>query len=68
MTEDGVSVDHSSINRWAIRLLQFIEKIDLNLTSGPDAAANPKPPTRRRRTKSKLPPTPSAAMSQGVCP
>jgi len=56
MEERGVSVDDSSINRWAIRLLQLIEKNDLNHTSGPDAAASPKPPTRRRRTKSKLAP------------
>ena len=27
MDERGVSVDHSSINRWAIRFLPFIEKV-----------------------------------------
>jgi len=27
MEECGVSVDHSSINRWAIRFLAFIEKM-----------------------------------------
>ena len=28
MAERGVSVEHSSINRWAIRLLPLIEKMD----------------------------------------
>jgi transposase-like protein len=28
LEERGVSVDHSSINRWAIRFLPLIEKMD----------------------------------------
>jgi hypothetical protein len=34
MQERGVSVDHSTINRWAIRFLSLIEKMARKLMSG----------------------------------
>ena len=38
MQERGVLVDHSSINRWSVRFLPHIEKMDAN-TSVPSATA-----------------------------
>ena len=34
MQERGVTVDHSTINRWAIRFLSLIEKMARKLMSG----------------------------------
>jgi transposase-like protein len=39
MEERGVSVDHSSINRWAIRFLPLIEKM-IRKHSAQSAAAS----------------------------
>jgi len=42
MEERGVSVDHSSINRWAIRFLPLIEKLSRNVNRS-NSAYTPAP-------------------------
>jgi hypothetical protein len=56
MEERGVSVDHSSINRWAVRFLPLIEKMAGN-TSAPSVAAGEwmRPISRSRGLEIPLP-------------
>jgi len=49
MEELGVSVDHSSINRWAIRFLLLIEKMARNTSAQSAAAGAWTRPTSRSR-------------------
>src|SRR5471030_3318234 len=61
MEERGVSVDHSSINRWAIRFLPLIEKLPASTNARSAAAGAWTKPTSRSKASGNIFTVPSTS-------